>query len=325
MLSATTLVVLTAAIYTTRDVFAPNDPNVYANLYGQLNYFFDIFSIYHGDIFFSFVQFSGRAIGIDYISFSHTYFSILLAISSYSLFRLFGYRDLIVPLIAMLCLESYIFLFANVLRQGLAATLFLLALVLFVERRYSLFALFTVLAVLSHKSIGLIVLVFFIVLLALSGRISIFARYIIILVTFVLASFSSNLFANFFAGERVEHYVFREYDTGVVFLRLAILVFVLILGLWHVRLRQLGFSSKVVFASMSSCVIVAIGFVGSPLVFSRYLYYANFFIPMFLFLFICEDGAFGKKLVKLAVIVSALCYGYFIFSYESILAVLYYQ
>lgn len=146
-------VVLFILLMLVRDVSAPNDFGNYTIMYEQINSFSDVWVAYHKNYTFSFLQYLGSVIGLSSEQF-HTIFSLIISLLVYRAFHLL-FEDKKYALIAFalfLLSSTFIFLYANVLRQGLALSLMMLSSAYYWKRKRFSFLAFSVLAFFAHFS-----------------------------------------------------------------------------------------------------------------------------------------------------------------------------
>lgn len=136
-----------------RDVDAANDFKNYTVMYDQINSFNSVWSAYHKNYTFSFLQYLGNLIGLSSEQF-HATFSLIISLLVYRAFYLI-FEDKKYALIsfALFILSStFIFLYANVLRQGLALSIMLLSSAYYWKGKRFTFVVFSVLGFFAHFS-----------------------------------------------------------------------------------------------------------------------------------------------------------------------------
>lgn len=147
------LVFLFIILMLVRDITAPNDFGNYTIMYEQINSFSDVWEAYHKNYTFSFLQYLGSVVGLSSEQF-HATFSLIISLLVYRAFYLF-FEDKKYALIAFslfLLSSTFIFLYANVLRQGLALSLMMLSSAYYWKRKGFSFLVLSVLAFFAHFS-----------------------------------------------------------------------------------------------------------------------------------------------------------------------------
>lgn len=143
-----------------RDPFAPTDSNNYASMYSQAYQFEYIWTAYHGNIFFSLLQWIGQQLSLEYGIFMKLYSILCLSLVSCGLFLLVPKRLLALSEGFFVISSTFILLFTNVVRQGLALSLILLAIGLYINHYKKACYFLFLLAIYSHFSAIVIFLVF---------------------------------------------------------------------------------------------------------------------------------------------------------------------
>ncbi|OOF20610.1 hypothetical protein BZJ19_16970, partial [Salinivibrio proteolyticus] len=129
------IVILSVLLLLLRDPLAPPDSANYLWMYEDQSSFHNIFTAYHGNVFFSFTQYLGNALGLEAEEF-FIYQTIGFYILTFLGFRLiFKSNKMLLTALSLFVLTStFILLYTNVIRQGLALALLIFATGLFLNK-----------------------------------------------------------------------------------------------------------------------------------------------------------------------------------------------
>ena len=167
-------------ILITRDLLAPADIENYKYMYSKSDTFAQVFEIYHKNYFFSFLMYLGNIFNMSYEIFFTALSILYLYIFYIGLKLIFKRPKYYILAIVLFSLSStFVLLFTNVIRQGLALSLLILAIGLILNNKKLLSYIVLLLAVFSHFS-TLPIILFLWVARHLSD-IKIKLRYIILL------------------------------------------------------------------------------------------------------------------------------------------------
>ncbi|MBR7889327.1 EpsG family protein [Marinomonas sp. A79] len=267
-----------------RDPLAPADSRNYLWMYKEQKNFNNIFNAYHGNVFFSFTQYLGNLAGLSFETFFIIQTLFFYLLSFIGLRLIFQSNKMFLMSLSFFVLTStFVFLFTNVVRQGLALSLILLAAGLFIKNyRFSgYFALF--LAIFSHFSTIVVAGIFFVV-----RNTNINVRYVFFLILILpfVPIFSQFFLANlgvmggFF--QKIESFSSKDYNNNLVYFKVIILYFSLVVFYYIGRYRQAFNNDGYFFIFKVYMLIVFFVMFTLPvlLLSSRYLYYASALLPI---------------------------------------------
>ena len=317
------IVVLTLLLLMLRDPMSPSDAGNYAWMFNAQDSFHAVFGAYHGNFFFSFTQYLGNSLGLK-----AEYFFILQSIGFYvltfiGLRLIFDSNKLFLTALSFFVLTStFVLLYTNVIRQGLALALIILSIGFFIKNyRLSGYALL-ILAIFSHASAIVIATIFIFVRffkapLAFWFWLLVLIPLLPVVSQFLLGSIASlgGLF------NKIESFSNKDYNNTLVYIKIAILYASLLLFYFFGVKRRLFTDKNFFFIFKVFLMIVFVISFTLPvlLLSSRYLYYASAILPI-LYTFILYHrpnilNLTSRYYVGLAV---ALVFGLFVYSFQSV-------
>ena len=127
-------------------------------MYHGINHFGDIFTQYHGNVFFAFVMYVGRFFKIETLSFFRLYSILIVLLYAWGcrFFLPIPYATLALTFFGIT--SSFIFYSTNIIRQGLACTVFILAMAFWSKKRKKTSIALQILSFFSHTSAMLLIL-----------------------------------------------------------------------------------------------------------------------------------------------------------------------
>ena len=306
-----------------RDVLAPADALAYKSLYYDVHKFTDIFGVYHKEFFFSFTNYLGRMVGLEFENFSHVFVSLLILLSAYSIYKIGKEKIGLLALSMFLTSSSFILLFTNGMRQGLASTLMLLSIYYLTERRYLTFAIISLLALLSHKSSFLVyflALSVHLLFMLLNSRKDKFRLWSLVMVA-VVGAIGAYGINEIWGISKFEQYQEREYNSATRgYIRIALLYIPYLYFLYLARKSQNKMSKCIEAVALFylSSLIAATVFIEAPMFASRMAYYASFLCPLFFCLIIYELEVKNRRLIFQTLPMFIFCYGLFALNFQSV-------
>lgn len=305
-----------------RDPTAPNDYLNYKAMYESIFVLKDVFEAYHGNYFFSFVQYLGRGLGIPHEVFSLVLSAVCVLLAATAIYLIFDNKKYAVICFVMFSVTStYILLFTNVIRQGLALSLFMLGVAFFVRKSYVKALLFILLSVYSHGTGLILVMVFLAAMLYKpEGR----YRSILIIALPVLPLVGSSMMGLISGmGDgfgKIDRYSDYEYDNALVYIKAGLLYIFFVFLCW---LERRGFFKEggeigCILLNAYSYILVVV-FLSLPvlIISSRFLYYASSFMPFFFALIVVQFKYISITGKAVLFVVGFCLYGCFSFFFPS--------
>lgn len=313
------VVIATVFLLMLRDPHAPADSGNYLLMYNEQLRFSDIFLAYHGNIFFSFTQYLGNLAG-----FSAERFFIIQTIS-YFLLTFFGLRLIFTSnkmLLMSLCFfvltSSFILLYTNVIRQGLALSLIILSIGLLV-RGFRIFGYFALLlAIFSHFSALVVVFVIF-----LARNVNVKERFYFVFISILpFLPFISNFILSGLGGhiQKIESFSTKEYSNTLMYLKLFILYISLLVFYFFGFYRKIFKDERYFFVFKVYFLLVAFVFFTLPvlLLSSRYLYYSSALLPiLYTFINFHSPNIISVNARFYIGLLMSLIFGVFVYSFNS--------
>lgn len=303
-----------------RDPMASNDSINYSWMYDNSKKLFEALSMYHHNYFFSITMYLGNCFSLTYNEYEIILSVLMLAITSLGVYFIIPNRSYYIVSISFFIFSStFILLFTNVLRQGLALSLFILALGLLLQKRKKTSVVILLLAYLSHSSMVVIVLAFFIYLLFFD-RIKTnqyFRFYLILPLIMGLGKFVQIILPIDFIN-KIMSMSEMSYNNSIVYVKVVILYFTFLYASYlGVRLedKDRGVLNSLLFISWFLFSII-FAFYNSTLLISRFLYYISGLSPIVL-VFILYNVKWSIYVKSFILIVLQICFGFFVFTYKS--------
>lgn len=305
-----------------RDPSAPADSVNYSVMYASVVDFSSVFDAYHRNYTYSFLQYLGKTFGLSFDAFSISLSVFSFFLSAYGLKLIFNQsRQFVLSLALFVLTSTFILLFTNVVRQGLALSFMLVLIGCLIHKRYISSVLIAVLAVFSHFSaIVFILAVVIAFLIPLSSRSYLFLSIALPVLPIVggvalsfLASFGGVL-------SKIDAFSDKEYSNTLVYVKGAVLYLCLLLFIFaKLRRGDVPFLSRFRFLSDVYLYLVSVTFLCFPvlLLSSRFLYYAGAMLPiMFVATFYYWRG-FNINFKAVVFFVCSVFFGFFAYFYKS--------
>ncbi|EIJ34220.1 EpsG family protein [Thiothrix nivea] len=312
------ILLLGSTLLLARDPLAPNDAYNYIIMYNNSDSFRQIFNAYHGNYFFSFTQFIGNYFNVEAERFLliQSFLLFLLTLISFRLiFR--ESHEYLLGISLFLLTSTFILLYTNVIRQGLALSLLFLALGFFLRKSYINSYLAMALSFFSHYSA-----IIFILFIFTQSFIKINNRsYFYILITPLViapAYYILPNLSNFFS--KIDTFSEKSYENALVYAKIFILYISLILFFYLGKKNNLFSIKKYSFLFKIYWLLVIFTFFTLPvlLLASRFLYYASALMPLLFTIVIFRSKSSLRISYRLFIsFISTLIYGYFVYSYSS--------
>lgn len=310
---------LTLILLLLRNPFSPYDSINYAWMYEEQKSIYNIFNAYHGDYFFSFTQYVGNFFGIEVSNFLIIQ-SIVFYIISVVGFKLLlkDFRCFLLCICIFSLTSTFVLLYTNVMRQGLALALLLLSFGFFYRRFFTLSIVFSVFSVYSHVSSLLVYVVFAILInLNFSKR-----TYFIFLVALPLISLLSSFVLKFLGGvtSKIDSLASQEYNNNLVYLKLTLMYISSLLFYWFLsKVDELKNESyHFLMTVYVSALFMSFVFLPVLLISSRYIYYASAFLPILYSIMLCHKNNIINVYTRffIGMLISFL-FGIFVYSFDS--------
>jgi len=309
-------------ILITRDILAPADMENYKRMYHGSDTFSKVFEVYHKNYFFSFLMYLGNVFNMPYKVF-FTVLSMLYLYMFYAGLKLiFKEPKYYILSLALFSLSStFVLLFTNVIRQGLALSLLVLAMGLILNNKKLLSYIVILLAVFSHFSILPITL--FLWAAKHLSDIKIKLIYIILLLFLPILGI---LFLSSFTQlggmfDKIQSFSQQDYDNKVVYIKVVFLyTFLLIFYFYGEKLENFKiYAFRYIFNVYLLIVSLMLFTLSVLLLSSRFLYFASGLVPILLsFIFYSKRNLINIKMRYFLFVVGAIFYGLAIYHYKSI-------
>ena len=313
---------LTVLLLLFRNPFAPDDAANYLQMYELQGSFNDVFTAYHGSYFFSFTQYVGNIFSLEGRSFLIAQSIFFYFISSAGLRMLFKSNRMYLMCLAFFSLTStFLLLYTNVVRQGLALSLIIFSLGCFTRNFRNVGYACLFLSVFSHFSSVLIVGAIFLT------RCTVFKKtwYLWLLIFLPSLTVVSQLFifslsslGGFFL--KIEAFSNINYNNTLVYVKVFLIylsaVFFYVIG------SKFNMFSAPLYRFVFSIYVfsIAIVFFTLPvlLLSSRYLYYSSALMPILYTLFFFNKPNFFTVRTRFIVGFSAIfILGFVVYNFSS--------
>lgn len=290
------LVFLYVILMLVRDVTAGSDFGNYTTMYEKLDSFSDVWEAYHRNYTFSFLQYLGRSIGLSSEQF-HSVFSFVLALLVYRAFHLLfeDKRQALLAFALFLLSSTFIFMYANILRQGLALSLMMLSIAYCWKRKRISFLIFSMLAIFAHfSSVIFLIAVLLAKWLPLKGFIG--RLYLIVLPFLPVMGYIALEVTGISAlSQNLERYSEHGYSSSIFYVKLVISYFFLVsLFLFSSNRKSYEGPSKLEFIDKYTYIYSIYGyliaasfiFLSIPIISSRLHYFSNALMPILAVIFL---------------------------------------
>jgi len=258
-------------------------------MYSAVDDFKSIFSVYHGSYFFTFIQYLGRLTGLDESVFFYLLplCYLLIVFISFKLI-ISDSRQFVIALILFVGTSTFILLFTNVIRQGLALVLIYLAIAAHIKGRRFVELISIFLAIFSHLSA---IFIFAIILMykPVSGYLSKKhnSRILILLVLLPLLPMASSFILNNLVilssvFSKIESFGQKNYNNNLVYLKVFLLHSLAIIIYFYFKVKNLWNDKGLfyLFYLYTGLLVVVYFTLPVMLLSSRFIYYASGLAPL---------------------------------------------
>jgi hypothetical protein len=315
--------VLMLAFSIMRDVYAPADIFGYIGIYNNMSGIESVINAYVGDVTFAVFLYIGRLLGL-----SHEIFFIALSII-YAIILFIGLKYLfqkqkyvIFSFILFALTSSFVLMFLNGLRQGLAISLFILSIGLYSRSNKVRSYLGMVLAIYAHSSVIPFVCFFvfraYFINIKINYRIVLFVIPFFFLIGYGLIDVLALYFDKF---QRSIIYDNLAYGKRLVYLKALILyIFGVIFYIYGSKYKNFSiYGYRLIFDIYLFGLIIVFSTLPVLYIASRFLYYPSALMPiMFTYLFFSHKNFLNISYRYLVYLVGMLIYGFFVYNYQSI-------
>jgi hypothetical protein len=323
------LMILISILLISRDIAAPTDFQAYVGMYNQAKSFEAAISAYHGNIFFSSLLYLGNTVGFD-AKFFYAILPLLYILILFYGLRLvgFSYKSLLLAISFFLASSTFVFYHVNIIRQGLAFSICILALGFYIKRKHITSFLIFVLAFLSHFSS-----IFFILPVLFSGilpiKLIIQSRYFPLLLMFsplvipMLGSISLETISSMGgAFSRIDSFAEMNYTNYlIVYARIAILFFFMLFFFYYGKKLSM-FNDKaytLIFFVYTSFIFVILFTLPVLLISSRFIYYPSGLLPPVLScIFYARRNLLSFRPRFYLFFICLLLHGFLVYSFPSV-------
>jgi hypothetical protein len=285
----------------------------------NLNY---VFTVYHGNYFFSFLMYLGNLLNINEDSFFKIFsiFNFLTLVVGIKLI-LKKQKYYILAIVLFLLSSTFILIYTNVIRQGLAFSLLVLGIGLFLNKKIKLSYFSFILSLFSHFSIFPILGILYLSKLLTNKKIKL--SYIFILpIIIVLGMFllqSLGQFGGLF--NKIQYFAHAEYNNKLVYIKVLIMYgFLFIIYLYGTKYNNFyNYNYRYLY----NVYLLSLGLVFFTLpiiaLSSRFLYYISGLMPILLtYIFYSKLNLFNLKIRYIFSVMLMLIYGIGIYNFPSI-------
>lgn len=323
IIGVVSIFIATILLLVLRDPLAPADSVNYLWMYNEQSSFNNVFTAYHGNVFFSFTQYIGNLLNLEAKTF-FIYQTIGFYILTFLALKLiFESNKMLLTALSLFVLTStFVLLFTNVIRQGLALALILFATGLFLRKyRVSGYIVLS-LAVFSHFSAIIIASIYLFVRIFKMKTSFLFLLIVLMPITPIISKFMlSNLssLGGFFY--KIESFSSNDYGNFLVYIKVLILYLSLVLFYFYGINSDLFNNYKFTFMFKVYLMIVAVVAFTLPvlLLSSRYLYYASAYLPiLFTFILYQKKNVFSLEARFYVGFSMALTFGFFVYNFQSV-------
>ena len=316
--------IIISSILSFRDISAPNDFPQYEMMYKSCKYFYNIFSAYHGNIFFSFLLYLGNILNLSSQSFFLLLSILYLTIYYHGLQLIFKKKKYVLMAIVFFSLSStFVLLFTNVIRQGLSLSLIILAIGLYLKKHKFISYFIMLLAIFSHFSA--IPIVFLIFLSSFLTKINL--NHKTLLVGSIFCGILGVLFLNklsilggFF--NKILTFSKKDYNNHLmVYTKITIMYLFSILLLIYNKKQAINNHYNYKFLVTLYILLLSLILFTLPvlLLSSRFLYYGSGIIPILLtYIFYSEKNLLKFKQKAIIFLMGTITYGYIVYNFSSI-------
>ena len=309
-------------ILITRDVLAPTDIGNYKYMYSKSDTFAQVFEIYHKNYFFSFLMYIGNIFNMPCELFFRLLSILYLYIFYIGLKLIFKEPKYYILALVLFSLSStFVLLFTNVIRQGLALSLLILAIGLILNKKKLLSYIIIILAIFSH--FGILPIVLFLWVAKYLSDVRIKLRYIILLLFLpILGTMLLNSFAQL-GGlfNKIQSFAHKDYNNNLVYIKVIILyIFIFIFYFYGKKLGNFKiYAFRYIFNLYLLIISLVLFTLPVLLLSSRFLYFASGLMPILLsFIFYSNRNLVNIKIRYLLFVTGAIFYGLAIYNYKSI-------
>lgn len=310
---------LSSIVLIIRDPMEANDSINYKMMYSMSGNFYDAISMYHGNYAFSLTMFIGNYLSLNYETYARC-LSILM-----SFITLISFRNLcdnkkhyVISFSFFVISSSFILMYTNVMRQGLALCLILYSISMIIQGKYLFSIVFLIISLLSHSS-SLVFLIAIPIALIINSKIDDRKLSIIISLSipifYVVGLFVVKHIPLQGLLNRISTLSQESYNNSIIFIKVLIIYFcVLACSVININLK-----SKNIKLILCICLLTLLSisiFSFSTLFASRMLYYISVFSSI-LFAKIIIDSRNSELLKGIMILCFIFSYGTFVFSYDS--------
>jgi len=317
------LVLLSLILLLMRSPYAPSDAYSYASMFESTISITSVFEAYHGDYFFSFIQYLINLTTIDSDSYLLVQSAIIFLMTVVG-FRLIidDDKQLLLGLSLFVMTSTFILLSTNVMRQGLALALILVSVGLFSRGFRKTGYLVLLLSIFTHFSAVIVALIILTLRINKIKRLKLpnFIFFIPLLPVFspYLLRELGSLGGVF---EKINSFSNIEYDNKVVYIKVFLLYMaVLLFALLGRRYKGFENASYLLIFEIYT-LLVAVSFFTLPILIlsSRYIYYASGLMPILFAFVLYQKNNLLDLHVRFGLFsIIVLFYASFVFSFNSI-------
>ena len=317
--------VLVLAFFIFRDVYAPADILAYIALYDSMSGVDRVINAFQGDVTFSVFLYIGRLLDLNHEVFFTAFAVANVVIVFIGLKYLFQKQKYVIFSFILFALtSSFVLMFLNGLRQGLAISLFILSIALYSRSNKVRSYLGMVLAIYSHSSVIPFVCFFvfrvYFIDRKVNYRIVLFVIPFLFLIGYGLVDI---LALNFDKFQRSVIYNNFSYNNSLVYLKALLLyIFGVIFYMYGSKYKNFSiYGYRLIFDIYLFGLIIVFSTLPVLYISSRFLYYPSALMPiMFTYLFFSQKNFLNISHRRLVYLVGMLIYGFFVCNYPSIQA-----
>ncbi|MEO3879137.1 EpsG family protein [Rheinheimera fenheensis] len=316
------IICLVFGVLILRDPNAPADSINYSVMFDSLNGFKSVFDVYHKNYTYSFIQYVFKSMGLSFESFSILFSILCFSLSAVGLRLIFSDSRQFTSALAFFVLTStFVLLYTNVVRQGLALGFTLILIGCLLRRCYILSFFIAVLAVFSHFSALIFCLAIIFSLLFPSSKKRYLLLVLLVPILPVVGSFALSVFSSI-GGlfSKIDSFAAKDYSNTLVYIKVAMLYgIVLFIGISGLRASDSENNRTFKFLSDIYLYLTSVVFLTLPILLlsSRFLYYAGALLPVLFVHVFFSWKAFNINIKAVLAAVFCFVFGYFVYFYKS--------
>ncbi len=307
-----------------RELSAPTDFANYLHMYNQTNTLKDALSVYHENYTFSILMYLGRLVQLT----PETFFYILPFL--YFTFYFFGVKYIfnrldytLLTMTLFVLSTTFILLYLNVIRQGLALSLYILSIGVYLKNKKIPY-LILIMAIFAHSSMFVLVPIFFLSVFLIKKRIDPRKVFLLTLISPIIGLTIVPVVVKVLGGaiEKLQFLSGYEYENKLVIFKIILSYVFSILSMRYGTKQSLFKNDRFKFIFFNYCLILMICLFTFKylIISSRFIYFLNGLIPLLMtHIFITPLKSFKINKRITILYLAYMFYGLFIYNFESVI------